>query len=115
LHSPHNAPPGKHVLQAMRLSPHADLADAGRVDTVVTAFRAMVDEIYLDAGERLLWSRFWISRDGSEYMVTAAPRPPVQAPGVAGLYFVGESTDVPAVQMDAAALSALRCVELLET
>src|SRR5262245_12056912 len=31
LHSPHNAPPGRHVLQAMRLSPQSDIADAQRV------------------------------------------------------------------------------------
>jgi hypothetical protein len=34
---------------------------------------------------------------------------------VTGLYLVGETTDVPAIQMDAAALSALRCAELVRT
>jgi phytoene dehydrogenase-like protein len=114
-HSPRNAPPGRHVLQAMRLSPAADIADAGRVAAIHAAFDAMLREIYLDAEERLRWARRWISRDGSEYLVTATPRPPVRVPGVSGLYLVGESTDVPAVQMDAAALSALRCVELIES
>jgi phytoene dehydrogenase-like protein len=113
LHSPRNAPGEACVLQAMRLSPHADLADARRVEAVTAAFRTLVDEVYADARERLLWSRSWITRDGSEYMVSAARRPPVEAPGVAGLYLVGETTDVGAVQMDAAALSALRCAELL--
>jgi phytoene dehydrogenase-like protein len=113
LHSPHNAPPGTHILQAMRLSPHADLADAGRVAEIQAAFRAMLDEIYLDPAAQLLWSREWSTRDGSEYLIHSAPRPPVEAPGVAGLYFVGETTDVPAVQMDAAALSALRVAELI--
>jgi hypothetical protein len=113
LHSPHNAPPGRHVLQAMRLSPHADVADAERVAAVHGAWRAMLDEIYLDAAEKLLREWRWVSRDGSEYMIHSAPKPPVRAPGVAGLYCVGESTDVPAIQMDAAALSALQCAELI--
>jgi phytoene dehydrogenase-like protein len=112
-HSPANAPPGKHVLQAMRLSPHGEIADAGRVRYIHDAFRAMLDEIYLDAGARLMWERRWVTRDGSEYMITAAARPPVRAPGVAGLYLVGETTDVGAVQMDAAAASALRAAELI--
>lgn len=110
-HSPHNAPPGAHVLQAMRLSPRADLADHRRVEAISRAFRAMLDEIYLDVDDVLLWSRSWTTRDGSEYLVCSARRPPVRAPSVEGLYFVGETTDVPAVQMDAAALSALRCAD----
>lgn len=113
LHSPENAPPGKHVLQAMRLSPAADLADARRVERILADFRAMLDEIYTDVADKLLWTRTWTTRDGSEYMVSAAPRPPVRAPGVTGLYLVGETTDVPAVQMDAAALSALRAAEMI--
>jgi phytoene dehydrogenase-like protein len=111
LHSPRNAPRGGCVLQAMRLSPRADLADARRVEAVTRAFRTLVDEVYVDARERLLWSRSWITRDGSEYMVSAARRAPVRAPGVEGLYLVGETTDVGAVQMDAAARSALECAE----
>jgi phytoene dehydrogenase-like protein len=113
LHSPHNAPAGKHVLQAMRLSPHQDLADAARVRSVHDAFRAMLDEIYLDVEPKLLWERRWINRDGSEYMITAAPRPPLEPPGVDGLYLVGESTEGGAVQMDNAALSAVRAADLI--
>jgi prolycopene isomerase len=113
LHSPRNAPEGKHVLQAMRLSPHSELADARRVERILSDFRAMLDEIYLDVEAELLWMRTWTTSDGSEYMISAAPRPPVRAPGVAGLYLVGETTDVPAVQMDAAALSALRAAEMI--
>jgi phytoene dehydrogenase-like protein len=113
LHSPHNAPPGRHVLQAMRLSPHTDLVDARRVGRILDDFRAMLDEIYLDAQDKLLWARTWTTHDGSEYMVSAAPKPPVAAPGVRDLYFVGETTDVPAIQMDAAALSALRAAEMI--
>jgi hypothetical protein len=113
LHSPHNAPPGKHVLQAMRLSPHRDIADAARVQYVHDAFRAMLDEIYLDVDDTLLWQRRWINRDGSEYMITAAPKPPLQPPGVDGLFIVGESATGGAVQMDNAALSALRAAEII--
>jgi phytoene dehydrogenase-like protein len=112
-HSPHNAPAGQHLLQAMRLTSHAELADADRVGIYHRAFRSMLDEIYLDAAEKLLWERRWITRDGSEYMICSAARPPVRAPGIDGLYFVGETVDVPAVQIDAAALSALRCAELV--
>ncbi|MEW6268445.1 MAG: FAD-dependent oxidoreductase [Thermodesulfobacteriota bacterium] len=111
-HSPANAPPGKHVLQAMRLTSHDELCDARRVAEIHAAFRAMLDEIYLDARERLLFERTWITRDGTEYLLDAAPRPSV-APDVAGLYLVGETVDVGSVQMDAAALSALRCAELV--
>lgn len=111
LHSPANAPPGHHVLQAMRLSPHRDVDDGQRVAAVHSSFARMIDEIYVDASDRLQWTRRWATRDGSEYLIHAARRPPLRAPGVAGLYFVGETTDVPAVQMDAAALSALRCAE----
>lgn len=109
-HSPHNAPAGHHVLQAMRLSPAADLADPARVRAVHDAFDALLDEIYLDAAARLRRRWTWVTPDGSEYMIHAARRPPVESP-IAGLYCVGESTDVGAVQMDAAALSALRCAE----
>ena len=73
----------------------------------------MVDEIYVDAGSKLLREWYWMTRDGSEYMIHCARKPPVRAPGVEGLFLVGESTDVPAIQMDAAALSALQCAELL--
>ena len=113
LHSPHNAPAGQHVLQAMRLSPPADVADAARAAAVHGAFRAMLDEIYLDAREKLRREWRWVTRDGSEYMIHSAPKPPVRAPGVQGLYFVGESIDVPAIQMDAAALSALQCADAI--
>jgi phytoene dehydrogenase-like protein len=113
LHSPANAPPGFHVLQAMRLSRRRDVEDADRVAAVHAAFDRMVREIYVDADERMAWAKRWTTPDSSEYMISAARRPPVIAPGVEGLYFVGETTDVPAVQMDAAALSAMRCaVEL---
>lgn len=113
LHSPANAPPGKHVLQAMRLSPQRDIADAARVQYVHDAFRTMLDEIYLDAGAKLLWERRWINRDGSEYMITSAPKPPLQPPSVAGLYLIGESAEGGAVQMDNAALSALRAADAI--
>jgi phytoene dehydrogenase-like protein len=113
LHSPANAPPGQHVLQAMRLSPPADIADAARVRGVHDAFRAMLDEIYVDVDAKLLREWRWTTRDGSEYMIHSARKPPVRAPGIDGLFLVGESTDVPAIQMDAAALSALQCAEML--
>jgi prolycopene isomerase len=113
LHSPHNAPPGCHILQAMRVSPHSDVADDGRVRAISNGFRAMLDEIYSDVDDSLMWSKSWTTRDGTEYMITAAPKPPVKSPDVEGLYFVGETTDVPAIQMDAAALSALRCAEMI--
>jgi phytoene dehydrogenase-like protein len=113
LHSPANAPAGHHVLQAMRLSSAADLADAAHVQRVHGDFRRMLDEIYADFAARCVAQWVWTTRDGSEYMLHSAARPPVAAPGVERLYFVGETTDVPAIQMDAAALSALRCAELL--
>jgi phytoene dehydrogenase-like protein len=110
-HSPANAPSGQHVLQAMRLSPQSDIADHARVQQILAAFRTMLDEMYVDVADTLMWSRSWVTRDGSEYLISAAPRPPVQAPDVRGLYFVGETTEVGAVQMDAAARSALICAE----
>jgi len=113
LHSPHNAPPGHHVLQAMRLSPRSDLDDPRRVAAVHDSFDRMLAEIYSDAAERMLWSRRWTTADGTEYMVATARRPAVRSAIAEGLYFVGETTDVPAVQMDAAALSALHCAETI--
>jgi phytoene dehydrogenase-like protein len=113
LHSPHNAPPGHRVLQAMRLTAHAEIADAARVAAIHAAFRAMLDEIYVDVDRKLQREWRWVTRDGSEYMIHCARKPPVRAPGVDGLFFVGESTDVPAIQMDAAALSALQCADLI--
>lgn len=113
LHSPANAPPGHHVLQAMRLSPRRDVDTPVRVAAVHAAFARMLGEIYLDIEDKLLWTRRWATHDGSEYMISAAPRPPVKAPSIQGLYFVGETTDVPAVQMDAAALSATRAAEMI--
>jgi len=113
LHSPANAPAGRHVLQAMRLSRSAEVADAVHVQRVHAAFRTMLDEVYSDVATRLVAQWAWTTRDGSEYMIHSAARPPIAAPGVDRLYFVGETTDVPAIQMDAAALSALRCADLL--
>jgi phytoene dehydrogenase-like protein len=113
LHSPHNAPPGHHVLQAMRLTPHAEIADAARVAAIHAAFREMVDEVYVDVEATLQREWRWVTRDGSEYMIHTAHKPPVRAPGVERLFFVGESTDVPSIQMDAAALSAVHCAELI--
>ena len=113
LHAPHNAPPGQHVLQAMRLSSHADLADAARVAEIHAAFLRMLDQIYADVDVRLRRQWAWTTRDGSEYLIHSARRPPVRAPGIANLFFVGETTDVPAIQMDAAALSALQCADAI--
>ncbi len=113
MHSPHNAPPGHHLLQAMRLSPRSDVDDPSRVAAVHDSFERMLAEIYSDAAERMLWSRRWTTADGTEYMVATARRPPVRSAFAAGLYFVGETTDVQAVQMDAAALSALHCAEMI--
>lgn len=117
-HSPANAPAGKHVLQVMRLTPHAELDSPNRVREIVASFERMVGEIYEDASDRLLWKKDWVTRDGTEYLVHAARRPPVEAsvaaPGLRGLYFVGETIDVPAIQMDAAALSAMRCADLVQ-
>jgi phytoene dehydrogenase-like protein len=111
-HSPGNAPAGSHVLQAMRLSSQEELCDARRVAAIHAAFRSMLAEIYLDAREHLLFERAWITRDGTEYLLDAAPRPSVSS-GIGGLFLVGETTDVGSVQMDTAALSALRCAELV--
>jgi len=97
----------------MRLSSRVDVRDAATVARAHAAFDRMIGEIYLDAEELLVWSRRWTTVDGTEYMISTAQRPPVAAPGVDGLYFVGETTDVPAVQMDAAALSAVRCSDLI--
>jgi phytoene dehydrogenase-like protein len=113
LHAPRNAPPGQHILQAMRLSRAEEVADAARVAAVHADFRAMLDEMYGDVATRLLRSWNWTTRDGSEYLIHSAPRPPVAVPGIAALYLVGETTDVPAIQMDAAALSALQVARLL--
>ncbi|MBM4267960.1 MAG: NAD(P)/FAD-dependent oxidoreductase [Deltaproteobacteria bacterium] len=112
-HSPRNAPEGKHVLQAMRLTAHEETADPRRALEILASFTAMLDEIFLDARHRRLWQRSWVTHDGTEYLVGAGPRPPVRIPGVDGLYLVGETTDVPAIQMDAAALSALQCAETI--
>jgi phytoene dehydrogenase-like protein len=113
LHAPRNAPPGHHVVQAMRLSSQADVADASRVAEVHAAFRHMLDEMYADVDARLRRTWTWTTRDGSEYMIHSARRPPVRARDVANLFYVGETTDVPAIQMDAAALSALQCAEMI--
>jgi hypothetical protein len=92
---------------------HADVSDAARVRAIHAAFRAMLDEIYLDVPTTLRREWHWVTRDGSDYMIHCGPKPPVQAPGVERLFLVGETIDVPAIQMDAAALSALRCADLV--
>lgn len=113
VHSPRNAPPGKHILQGMRLVPQDTLNDHQCVDRIVADFDALVREIYADVERTLLWRRRWITRDGSEYMISAVPRPDVRAPGISGLYFVGETINSPSVQMDAAAHSALECARMI--
>ncbi len=113
LHSPENAPSGIHVLQAMRLSPRREVEDPERVAAVHASFERIVREVYLEVDERLLWCKQWTTPDSSEYLISSAKRPQIAVPDVAGLFLVGETTDVPAVQMDAAALSAMRCAELI--
>ncbi len=113
-HSPRNAPDGKHILQGMRLVPGAVLADEEEVDRIVADFDGLVREIYRDVDRVLRWQRRWVTRDGTEYMISAVPRPDVRAPSVGNLYFVGETINVPAIQMDAAACSALSCAHLIE-
>ena len=114
-HSPHNAPPGKHILQGMRLVPQTLLTDQALVDRIIADFDGLVREIYRDLDAALLWRRRWVTRDGTEYMISAVPRPDVRAPSVGNLYFVGETINLPSIQMDAAAHSALECVRLLDT
>ena len=113
-HSPRNAPPGQHILQGMRLVPRDTLTDQAQVEQIVADFDALVHEIYEDAEAALLWRRRWVTRDGTEYMICSAPRPDVQAPAIEGLFFVGETINVPAIQLDAAAASALECARRLE-
>jgi phytoene dehydrogenase-like protein len=112
LHSPQNAPAGKHILQGMRLVSPETLADHELVDRIVVDFDAMVREIYRDAEQKQLWRRRWLTRDGTEYMISAVPRPDVRAPSVKNLYLVGETINLPSIQMDAAAHSALECARL---
>ncbi|MFQ5666162.1 MAG: phytoene desaturase family protein [Candidatus Binatia bacterium] len=113
-HSPHNAPPGKHILQGMRLVPPFTLTDQQQINQIVTDFDTLAREIYSNLDRTLRWRRCWITRDGTEYMISAVPKPDVRAPSVANLYFVGETINLPSIQMDAAAHSALECVRLLE-
>jgi hypothetical protein len=102
------------MLQGMRLVPRATLTDQQQVDRIVADFDGLVREIYDDTDRVLRWRRRWITRDGSEYMISAVPRPDVRAPSVERLYFVGETVNLPSIQMDAAAHSALECVRLME-
>ena len=64
-HSPHNAPAGKHVLQAMRLTSHEEIDRPERVEEIQAGFERMVAEIYRDADDKLLWKRSWVTRDGT--------------------------------------------------
>ncbi len=113
-HSPHNAPPGKHILQGMRLVPQATLTDHQQVERIVADFDGLVREIYRDVDTTLLWRHRWMTRDGTEYMISAVPRPDVRSPSIANLYFVGETINLPSIQMDAAAHSAIECARLID-
>jgi len=113
-HSPHNAPTGKHILQGMRLVPQSTLTDQQQIDRIVADFDSLAHEIYRDFDAALMWRHRWVTRDGTEYMISAVPRPDVRAPSVGGLYFVGETINLPSIQMDNAAHSALECVRLLD-
>jgi len=112
-HSPRCAPPGKHLLQGMRLVSPETLPDLAAVDAIVADFDRMVREIYADVDTTLRWRRHWITRDGTEYMISTSPRPDVPAPSIANLYFVGETINLPSIQMDAAAHSAVECARLI--
>jgi phytoene dehydrogenase-like protein len=112
-HSPRNALAGMHLLQGMRLASQSILADAEQVDRIVANFDRLVRQIYAGVDDLLLWRRRWITRDGTEYLISAVPRPEVRAPVIGGLYFVGETINLPSVQMDAAAHSALECARLI--
>jgi phytoene dehydrogenase-like protein len=105
--APQNAPAGSHLLQATKHVPRGTVRDAAAVEAAVGTITAMVREIYADGEERLLWRKVWVTHDGTEYMVSAVPRPPLRAPGVHGLYLVGETVAAGAIQMDNAARAAL--------
>ena len=40
---------------------------------ILAAFETMLDEIYRDARDKLLWKKSWVTRDGTEYLVNAPP------------------------------------------
>lgn len=111
LAAPQNAPAGHHLLHATRHVPRGTIHDAGAVDQMMTQTLVLLREIYVDFDERACWIRRWVTRDSTEYMISAMPRPPLQVPGVRDLYLVGETVAAGAVQMDNAARAALEVAE----
>ena len=111
LSSPAAAPQGKAILQAMRLVPKGTRGNAAIVAETIASFERMLDEIYLDATATLAFSRSWTTADSTDWLISAVPRPGVQAPGIAGLYVVGETTDVPGIEFDKAANSGWVCAQ----
>jgi phytoene dehydrogenase-like protein len=111
LEAPQNAPAGHHLLHATRHVPRGTVHDAATVDEMMGQTLALLREIYVDFDACARWVRRWVTRDSTEYMISAVPRPPLLAPGVRGLYLVGETVAAGAVQMDNAARAALEVAE----
>ncbi len=114
LAAPQNAPAGHHLLHATRHVPRGVVHDAAVVDRMMAQTLALLREIYADFDQRARWVRRWVTHDSTEYMISAVPRPPLQVPGVRGLYLVGETVAAGAVQMDNAARAVLEVADRLQ-
>jgi phytoene dehydrogenase-like protein len=109
--APQNAPAGHHLLHATRHVPRGTVRDAAAVDRMMAETLGLLREIYADFEERACWIRRWVTRDSTEYMMSAVPRPPLRVPGVGDLYLVGETVAAGGVQMDNAARAALEVAD----
>ncbi len=111
--SPAVAPGARALLQAMRLVPKGTRGNAAVVAQTAANFSRMLDEMYLDVDSTLAWSRAWTTPDSTDWLVSAVPRPGVRAPNIAGLYLVGETTEVPGIEFDRAANSGWICAQMI--
>ncbi len=112
--APSVSPPGEHLMMSGTPVSAADAADPARIREITERMKDEISSIYPGFREALLWDRpmAWslvesVAKGPGLVWKSKAPH---EAPGVRGLYFVGDSTVSYGIGTDSAAHSSLLCL-----
>lgn len=108
------APEGKHLLNVARGYP-------GRIKSLKEAEQYLsetfnfVKEFYTDLDEITEWTKLQINRGATwpNWVWSTVPRAPLKAPGIKGLYFAGDTTEVNGCFQDMCACSGMEVANLI--
>lgn len=111
--APSVSPDGEHLLMAGTPVPAADAQDPKKIKETSAKMRGEIGAMYPGFEGSLLWERpmAWgrVEAVVKEPGMVWKQKVPHQAPGVSGLYFVGDSTISYGIGTDSAAHSSLLC------